>query len=366
MPVGTPSACPVPDEASHGGTTHVSATAGHTRYGAQTLATLMAGAHAQPCAGRSGVEEPTAAASRASRTTTAGSATMDRTAHCQEDVGMTASASGEARARHNNNGRSRWSARFCETVHPAGTRRVQLHDDRAATGYRRIRIHGRIAGRRDLFRDHLRRASAGQCLHIRSTRSCRCPPPPGPPVAGDADRRAPPFRPRPGILGWTRSGLTDLVAWRARAFLVLKLPVALVDAVVAGFLWIGGLYYLTYPLWWGLFHRITYQVDATGRRESVIGVPLPLGHLSIRTAPGTMLIAAVGVAALLAAPWATRAAVALDRWLIRWLLGPRSRSERIRDLERPGRRRSTTRRSGCAGSSATCMTALRPSSWRWP
>ena len=143
-----------------------------------------------------------------------------------------------------------------------------------------------------------------------------------------------PFRPRSGILGWTRSGLTDRVAWRARAYLVLKLPVAIVEAVVAGVLWIVGLYYLTYPLWWAIFHRITYQVDATGRRESVIGVPFPVGDFSIRTAPGTILVAAVGMAALLAAPWATRAAIALDRALIRWLLGPGSRSERIRDLER--------------------------------
>jgi signal transduction histidine kinase len=143
-----------------------------------------------------------------------------------------------------------------------------------------------------------------------------------------------PFRPAPGVLGWTRSGLTDAVAWRARAYLLLKLPVAVLEAAVAGFLWIVGFYYLTYPLWWALFHRITYQVPGTGRRESVIGVPFPLGHFTITTAPGTAVVAAMGVVALLAAPWATSAAVAVDRWLIGWLLGPTSLTERVRDLER--------------------------------
>src|SRR5258708_3480954 len=34
----------------------------------------------------------------------------------------------------------------------------------------------------------------------------------------------PPFRPRPGVVGWIRSGVTDAAGWRARAYLVLKLP----------------------------------------------------------------------------------------------------------------------------------------------
>jgi signal transduction histidine kinase len=42
---------------------------------------------------------------------------------------------------------------------------------------------------------------------------------------------------------------------------------------------------------------------------------------------------AVGVGMILAAPWATRAAVSADRWLIRVLLGPRTLAQRVRDLE---------------------------------
>ena len=45
---------------------------------------------------------------------------------------------------------------------------------------------------------------------------------------------SPPLRP-PGIVGWARAGLTNPAAWRACAYLVLKLPVALACVVVAGF-----------------------------------------------------------------------------------------------------------------------------------
>jgi signal transduction histidine kinase len=48
---------------------------------------------------------------------------------------------------------------------------------------------------------------------------------------------------------------------------------------------------------------------------------------------GTFGAFAVGAAMVLAAPWATRAVVAADRWLIRALLGPATLTQRVRDLE---------------------------------
>src|SRR5215469_15187287 len=42
-----------------------------------------------------------------------------------------------------------------------------------------------------------------------------------------------PLRIRPGVLGWFRSQLTDVVAWRARAYLLLRLPVSIATFVVA-------------------------------------------------------------------------------------------------------------------------------------
>lgn len=45
------------------------------------------------------------------------------------------------------------------------------------------------------------------------------------------------------------------------------------------------------------------------------------------------MAAAIGAVTLLAAPWFTRGVVAVDRWLIRALLGPGQLAERVRSLE---------------------------------
>jgi signal transduction histidine kinase len=143
----------------------------------------------------------------------------------------------------------------------------------------------------------------------------------------------PPFRPRPGLIGWTRGALTDAVGWRARAYLLLKLPVGVLGGIAA-LLWVIGPYYLTYPFWWEIFHRFTYHPSWSTRPVPVLASPLPFGRFEILTLPGTFLITAVGVAVVLAAPVATSAVNAMDLSLIRLLLGAATRSERIRELER--------------------------------
>jgi signal transduction histidine kinase len=131
----------------------------------------------------------------------------------------------------------------------------------------------------------------------------------------------PPFRPQPGVVGWIRSGVTDAASWRARAYLVLKLPVAVAGYLTAGWTWLGGLSGLTYPLRW----EILDQMHVRG------GVnPLPG---SLTTLEGNLAVVPLGVALLLAAPWLMRAVVGLDRVLITRLIGPVSLTERVRDLE---------------------------------
>jgi signal transduction histidine kinase len=142
----------------------------------------------------------------------------------------------------------------------------------------------------------------------------------------------PPFRPQPGLVGWVWSALTDAASWRARAYLVLKLPVSLLSCFVAAYFWLGGLAYLTYPLWWEIFHRVVIHVDGVTRPDPVT-TPGPFGNVHVLALPGTFLLIPVGAAAMLAAPWATRAAIALDRSLIRSLLGPATLSQRVHDLE---------------------------------
>jgi signal transduction histidine kinase len=143
----------------------------------------------------------------------------------------------------------------------------------------------------------------------------------------------PPPRRNPGVTGWFWSALNDATAWRTRGYLALKLPVSLVAAYVAGWFWLGGLAYLTYPLWWEIFHNVSYRADGVTHPDPVTN-PGPFGSVHVLTLPGSFALIPVGVVALLAAPWVTSAVVAVDRALIGRLLGPVSMSERVQDLAR--------------------------------
>jgi signal transduction histidine kinase len=131
----------------------------------------------------------------------------------------------------------------------------------------------------------------------------------------------PPFRPRPGVLGWIWSGIADAAGWRARAYLALKLPVAAAGYLVAGWTWLGGLSGLTYPLRWAILDQMHVRDGMN---------PLPG---SLTTLEGNLVVVPLGLALLLTAPWPTRLVVGLDRVLITRLIGPESLAERVRDLE---------------------------------
>jgi signal transduction histidine kinase len=111
---------------------------------------------------------------------------------------------------------------------------------------------------------------------------------------------------------------------------VAKLPVAFLGLYAVGW-WLNGLVNLTTPLWWVLFDQRPDPSDTSGLE---IVTPLPFGgspHIHAFT--GTLLAAGIGAATLLVAPWFTRLVVAIDRRLIRGLLGPGALAERVRDLE---------------------------------
>jgi signal transduction histidine kinase len=114
------------------------------------------------------------------------------------------------------------------------------------------------------------------------------------------------------------------------AYLGLKIPVALVQGYAVA-CWVTGLIDLSYPFWWRLFRN-----HAPGVRLDPVPVftTLPVGEFHVATYPGTFAAFAVGATALLAAPWVTRAAVGVDRTLIRGLLGPGRLAQRVSDLER--------------------------------
>lgn len=120
--------------------------------------------------------------------------------------------------------------------------------------------------------------------------------------------------------------------WRVVAYLLVKLPVSLIE-LYAVFLWVGGLLNLSYPLLWGAFRN-----HPPGVRLSPVPVFTPFGWFGegtfrVATLPGTFAAAAAGAAMLLAAPWATRAVTSADAWLIRGLLGPGRLAQRVHDLE---------------------------------
>jgi signal transduction histidine kinase len=140
---------------------------------------------------------------------------------------------------------------------------------------------------------------------------------------------APPPLARRRRLGWLAAGLGDRPGWRAVAYQLVKLPLAVVEAY-AVFWWAGGLANLTYPFWWGLFRNHPPDVDLG---PVPVLTPFPGRALQIATFPGTFLALAVGLAMVLAAPWVTRAVVAVDRRLLVALLGPGRLALRVRDLE---------------------------------
>jgi signal transduction histidine kinase len=148
--------------------------------------------------------------------------------------------------------------------------------------------------------------------------------PGGSPLPGPA-----PFAPGRGLLGRVDARLRDGPGWRGACYVLLRLPLALASLyAVAGF-WVTGLYYLTYPAWWG----IARAVSGTGRVLPPVSNPLPAGGVRITSWLGALAVSLLGVVVLLAAPWAVRLVVLADRWLIRRLLTGRPLSERVRELQ---------------------------------
>jgi signal transduction histidine kinase len=132
-----------------------------------------------------------------------------------------------------------------------------------------------------------------------------------------------------GFYGWLRSGLRDVAGWRARSFLVLQFPVALVCFLLAIGLRIAGVEFLCAPLFWRL-----YGDSPNGSLNGFVHHPVfQFGHVRFDTWPRVTLLSALGLLLLMVTPWAVHFVLLLEKSLIRWLLGPISLTERVRDLE---------------------------------
>jgi signal transduction histidine kinase len=138
----------------------------------------------------------------------------------------------------------------------------------------------------------------------------------------------PPFRRNPGLLGWLGAALADGPGWRALAYLVIKFILATVGAFGACLLWAWAALAFTYPVWWQVFHPTNMDSHGVVHHSGV-----QFGDYFIETWPRALLVSVVGLVAIFLVPWPVRAVVALDGVLMRWLLGPTSRAERVRELE---------------------------------
>jgi signal transduction histidine kinase len=137
-------------------------------------------------------------------------------------------------------------------------------------------------------------------------------------------------RPSGSVMVRLDARLRDGTAWRATGYLLLKLPVVVLQYFALGF-WGCGLYDLAAPLWWLLFRN---HPTSTTLHPLPAATPPPFNAAIHAGSWGaTLWVALFGVALLLAAPWLTRGAVLTDRWLIRSLLGPGTLAQRVRDLE---------------------------------
>ena len=136
-----------------------------------------------------------------------------------------------------------------------------------------------------------------------------------------------PFTARPGFLGWLQSALRDRTGWRALAYVLIKLPLAVLGILVGFAMWWDAFFCLIYPVW-----------GSSGRGVAVFGLPRVLfgselfsaGQSGFRHGVGVFC---AGVLLFFAAPWAVRAVVYLDRRVMRVLLAPDALTTRVRTLE---------------------------------
>jgi signal transduction histidine kinase len=145
-------------------------------------------------------------------------------------------------------------------------------------------------------------------------------------LLGEPIAEAPPLPTSGSISNRAAARLRDATSWRAIAYTLLRPPMSLLELYAIAY-W-AGLINLTYPFWWRLFRNHPPNTQL-GPAPFIT----PFGEFRVRGFPGTLLVFAVGVATVLAAPWVTRAIVSLDRWLARGLLGPGKLAARVRDLE---------------------------------
>ena len=152
-------------------------------------------------------------------------------------------------------------------------------------------------------------------------------------AAGMLGERVPaPSQLRPAGKAFARldARLRDAAGWRSVVYVLVKLPVAAVQLYAVGW-WLTGLLNLSAPLRWSALGQRPHP-GGEGM-PTITPIPVGGGAPHSTTFAGTFVAAVIGAVTLLAAPWVTRGIVAVDRWLVRALLGPGELAQRVRNLE---------------------------------
>ena len=141
----------------------------------------------------------------------------------------------------------------------------------------------------------------------------------------------PPLRPQSGAFGRVRAVLTDPVGWRACAYLLLKLLLSVLSAIIVIYLLAWGVPYLTFPIWWEIVHANGVVIHVPGWLMWWKPDPL-LVVQSVHSLAVSFALVPAGLAALLYCPWWLKNCNAQDGKLVARLLGP-PLGHRVRELE---------------------------------
>jgi signal transduction histidine kinase len=134
-----------------------------------------------------------------------------------------------------------------------------------------------------------------------------------------------PFAPRSGLLGWIQSSMRDRIGWRAIAYMLIKIPVAILGVLAAFSVWYDAISFLIFPF-------------SGGDQPSEFGIIRLFVHPGPfePSGPGTfngLSVFIAGILLFLLAPWMVRLVVNIDRFFMRSLLGPEALAVRVRTLE---------------------------------
>ena len=140
----------------------------------------------------------------------------------------------------------------------------------------------------------------------------------------------PAVRPQSGTLGRARAVLTDPVGWRASAYLLIKLPLSVLGAIITSYL-LFALPFLTFPIWWEILHVNGVVIHLPGWLMWWPLDPLLVAQ-HVHSLAVTFALVPVGVAMLLYCPWWLKNFNIVDGKLIARLLGP-PLGHRVRELE---------------------------------